>query len=57
MADAPLYNGDLLSQLDFESVRGQFKPHITAVQPGEGLIVRPLKPSDYDRGTDISFIL
>lgn len=46
-----LYDPALLERLDFGKTTAEFKPPITAAEPGERwLLVRPLKESDYDRG-------
>ncbi|KAK6639014.1 hypothetical protein RUM43_007284 [Polyplax serrata] len=45
-----LYNKNILKELDFESVKHVFKPAISATDPGENLIVRPLSTTDYDKG-------
>lgn len=46
----PLYDPDLLKRLDFSQTLTKFEPSISACQPGDGLLLRPLCPSDYDKG-------
>ncbi|KAJ9582845.1 hypothetical protein L9F63_022804 [Diploptera punctata] len=46
----PLYDPDLLKRLDFSESTTKFEPLISASQPGDGLLVRPLCSSDYDKG-------
>lgn len=48
--DEPLYDPEILKRLDFSRCSAKFKPRISARDPGEGLLVRPLCPDDYDRG-------
>ncbi|PSN48908.1 putative glucosamine 6-phosphate N-acetyltransferase [Blattella germanica] len=49
-ATEPLYDPDLLKRLDFSKSSTKFEPQISACQPGDGLLVRPLCLSDYDKG-------
>ena len=39
-----------MKRLDFSRSLTKFEPSISACQPGDGLLVRPLCPSDYDKG-------
>lgn len=48
--DLPLYSPSLLEDLDLSTTSVTFKPALTMKNPGEGLKVRPLNISDYDRG-------
>jgi hypothetical protein len=48
--DEPLFDPEILKRLDFSRCKAKFKPLISARDPGEGLLVRPLCPDDYDRG-------
>jgi len=46
-----LYDPNLLLKLDFHRSPANFKPFISAANPGEPWMkVRPLKDTDYDRG-------
>lgn len=46
-----LYDPNLLSNLDWSSVRGMTRPSISNINPGESwLVVRPLQLEDYDKG-------
>lgn len=55
MSEEPSYDPKLLERLDFRHADGVFQPPISAVNPGEDLLVRPLCPADYDRG-ELEFI-
>lgn len=48
--DEYLYPPDVLSKINFEKSSVNFDPPITVANPGEGLLVRPLKISDFHRG-------
>ncbi|XP_067010692.1 probable glucosamine 6-phosphate N-acetyltransferase isoform X2 [Anabrus simplex] len=48
--EEPLYNPELLKQLDFSKFSGVLNPPVSVMQPGDQLRVRPLCPADYDRG-------
>lgn len=49
--EIPLYNRNLLLELDFHKSPAKFNPFISAAAPGETwLKVRPLQDGDYDRG-------
>lgn len=48
--DMPLYSPSLLKDLDLSTSSVTFNPALTMADPGEGLLVRPLNISDYDRG-------
>ncbi|XP_063221895.1 probable glucosamine 6-phosphate N-acetyltransferase isoform X2 [Bacillus rossius redtenbacheri] len=48
--DEPLYNPALLRRLNFSQVSSLFSPPISALNPGNSLLVRPLCRGDYDRG-------
>ncbi|XP_017846945.1 probable glucosamine 6-phosphate N-acetyltransferase isoform X2 [Drosophila busckii] len=51
MQETFLYDPSLLVQLDFHRSPANFKPFISAANPGEPWMkVRPLKDTDYDRG-------
>lgn len=44
------FPSSLLSGLAWAEYADKFNPAITADQPGDGLLVRPLQRSDYDKG-------
>lgn len=46
----PMYDPELLKKLDFSQSPTKFNPPVTAVNPGENLLVRPLCRADYDKG-------
>lgn len=50
LSEEPLYDPKILERLDFSKARTKFSPAVSAVQPGEGLRVRPLCRADYRRG-------
>lgn len=50
LSNEPLYNPDILKRLDMAQCETRFDPPISPNEPGEGLIVRPLCPADYDKG-------
>ncbi|XP_043246293.1 glucosamine 6-phosphate N-acetyltransferase-like [Amphibalanus amphitrite] len=45
-----IFPRSLLKQLDWADYADKFNPAITAEQPGDGLLVRPLQKEDYDKG-------
>ncbi|XP_069681928.1 probable glucosamine 6-phosphate N-acetyltransferase isoform X2 [Periplaneta americana] len=50
LSTEPLYDPELLKRLDFSQSSTKFDPAISASNPGQGLVVRPLCPADYDKG-------
>lgn len=50
LSTEPLYDPELLKRLDFSQSSTKFDPPISASDPGQGLVVRPLCPADYDKG-------
>ncbi|XP_049788657.1 probable glucosamine 6-phosphate N-acetyltransferase isoform X3 [Schistocerca nitens] len=46
----PMYDPELLKKLDFSQSPTKFNPPVTAVNPGENLLVRPLCRADYEKG-------
>ncbi|KAJ1529312.1 hypothetical protein ONE63_006105 [Megalurothrips usitatus] len=50
LSEEPLYDPKILERLDFNKVRSKFNPPVSAVRPGEGLRVRPLRRADFHRG-------
>lgn len=49
--DYPLYDPQLLKKVNFADSPAKFNGSISVSNPGESwLLVRPLRPSDYDRG-------
>uniref|UniRef100_A0A8B9KCD1 Glucosamine 6-phosphate N-acetyltransferase n=1 Tax=Astyanax mexicanus TaxID=7994 RepID=A0A8B9KCD1_ASTMX len=49
--ETPLFDSSLLQDLDWGSNTVSFCPPISPSAPGEGLLLRPLCPADFDRGT------
>jgi hypothetical protein len=45
-----LYEPSILKKLDFSKAKTKFEPKISAANPGEGLLVRPLSVDDFDKG-------
>ena len=45
-----IFPRSLLRDLAWAEYAGKFSPAITADQPGDGLLVRPLQRADYDKG-------
>ena len=49
--EAYLYDPALLSRISFAKSNQKFRPHIPGpMNPGPGLLVRPLSSEDFDRG-------
>uniref|UniRef100_A0A3B1KAE1 Glucosamine 6-phosphate N-acetyltransferase n=1 Tax=Astyanax mexicanus TaxID=7994 RepID=A0A3B1KAE1_ASTMX len=48
--ETPLFDSSLLQDLDWGSNTVSFCPPISPSAPGEGLLLRPLCPADFDRG-------
>lgn len=55
LSTEPLYDPELLKRLDFSQSSTKFDPAISASNPGQGLVVRPLCPADYDKGDAIKY--
>lgn len=49
--ETPLFDPSLLQELDWSSSKVSFSPPISPLEPGDGLVLRPLRPADLDRGT------
>ena len=45
-----MFPRSLLAQLAWSEYADKFRPAISAEQPGDGLLVRPLQRADYDKG-------
>ncbi|XP_045184782.1 glucosamine 6-phosphate N-acetyltransferase-like isoform X2 [Mercenaria mercenaria] len=50
LEDVPLFDPNLVREVNFKECSGTYNPEISPESPGEGLLMRPLKISDYDRG-------
>ncbi|XP_064623073.1 glucosamine 6-phosphate N-acetyltransferase-like [Lineus longissimus] len=51
ITDEVLFSPDLLEEIDFEAeCNATFNPKISPSCPGESLLMRPLRISDYDKG-------
>ncbi|KAK3537669.1 hypothetical protein QTP70_017083 [Hemibagrus guttatus] len=48
--ETPLFDPSLLQELDWSSSKVSFSPPISPLEPGDGLVLRPLHPADLDRG-------
>ncbi|XP_026781880.1 glucosamine 6-phosphate N-acetyltransferase [Pangasianodon hypophthalmus] len=48
--ETPLFDPSLLQELDWSSSKVSFSPPISPLEPGDGLVLRPLRPADLDRG-------
>lgn len=48
--DTPLFDPNLLSELDWSQKMVKFSPNISPMNPGDGLILRPLCTADFNRG-------
>ncbi|NP_001188123.1 glucosamine 6-phosphate N-acetyltransferase [Ictalurus punctatus] len=48
--ETPLFDPCLLQELDWSSSKVSFSPPISPLEPGDGLVLRPLHPADLDRG-------
>ncbi|XP_069773115.1 glucosamine 6-phosphate N-acetyltransferase isoform X3 [Narcine bancroftii] len=48
--DAPLFDPTLLSELDWSQNMVKFLPEVSPMNPGDGLILRPLCTADFNRG-------
>ncbi|KAK2843077.1 hypothetical protein Q7C36_011292 [Tachysurus vachellii] len=48
--ETPLFDPSVLQELDWNSSKVSFSPPISPLQPGDGLVLRPLRPADLDRG-------
>lgn len=49
--DVPLFDMTVFDKLDLSKFKSLFKPPIDIKDPGSGLVVRPLRASDYNTGT------
>ena len=49
-AGEDLFDRSLLLDLDISMGPVQFNPELSVARPGDGLMVRPLNSSDFDRG-------
>ncbi|XP_069773114.1 glucosamine 6-phosphate N-acetyltransferase isoform X2 [Narcine bancroftii] len=47
--DAPLFDPTLLSELDWSQNMVKFLPEVSPMNPGDGLILRPLCTADFNR--------
>ena len=45
-----LYNPDILKKINFSKYEKKFNPAVSIVNPGPGLVIRPLCSSDYKCG-------
>lgn len=50
LSEEPMYDPNLLKKLDFRQADTIFNPPVTAAEPGEFLLVRPLCSADFNRG-------
>lgn len=57
MTEEFLYDKTLLKALDFRAIKHIFNPLISATDPGDNLVVRPLSTADYDKGKQFSYTL
>ncbi|KAL4239179.1 N-acetyltransferase [Mactra antiquata] len=48
--DEPLFDGSILTEVDFTLCSSTYNPAITPTNPGENLKLRPLCKSDYEKG-------
>lgn len=48
--ETPLFEPSLLQELDWSSNTVSFSPPISPSSPGEGLVLRPLRTADFNRG-------
>lgn len=46
----PLFDMTVFDKLDLSTFKSLFKPFIDIKDPGSGLVVRPLRASDYNTG-------
>lgn len=53
--ETPLFDPCLLQELDWSSSKVSFSPPISPLEPGDGLVLRPLRPADLDRGTHCTY--
>lgn len=48
--ETPLFEPSLLQELDWSGNTASFSPPISVSSPGEGLVLRPLRMADFNRG-------
>ncbi|XP_067895239.1 glucosamine 6-phosphate N-acetyltransferase isoform X3 [Heterodontus francisci] len=48
--DTPLFDPVMLSELDWSQNMVKFSPEISPLNPGDGLVMRPLCTADFNRG-------
>ncbi|CAH1392235.1 unnamed protein product [Nezara viridula] len=48
--DSVLFDPKILENIDFQPAECHYNPPINAINPGEDLVLRPLRISDYDNG-------
>lgn len=53
--DSVLFDAKILESIDFQPAECHYNPPISAINPGDDLLLRPLRISDYDSG-EIIFI-
>jgi hypothetical protein len=50
MEDVSLFDDKLLKEVDFTQCSSTYNPPISPTDPGEDLLMRSLRLSDYDKG-------
>lgn len=53
--DKELFDSAILQELDFSTSLATYKPPISIIDPGENLLMRALRLSDFDKGTAVTF--
>lgn len=50
LGDVSLFDAKIVDEVDWSACSGTYNPPITPASPGENLLMRPLRISDYDKG-------